>query len=555
MSAASGYQAHADVSIGGKRFGSLTSITYSNFGDLRQGSHRDPSVGNFGARPWYVQRADGKDSIFVNKDTNLQVGSGYTQYDILQKFLFQQNEFIKHTVNLQYSTSGYVPRYDRLVQLSGGLPRFGEWNYGPQQRLLGSYMLELTKKNVMYDRARFVLGYQKIQESRIDRRFNKTAQNNRVEDLKILTLNLDMAKEIGKHELRYGLEGWYNTVASSAFTKDIVTGEETALDTRYASGGATMSSLAAYITHTWEINDRLVLNDGLRFSYVGLTAKFTDTTFFNFPFKDAKQKNGALTGNVGLIYMPSATCRISALVSTGFRAPNVDDLSKVFESTSGNINVPNPDLKPEYTYNGEVGISNRFSDWLTIQATGYYTLYRNALTTQNFTYQGQDSIIYEGVMSQVVATTNASKAYLYGLELAMNGQLNTNVSVYATFNYTYGRIVTGTTAIPLDHIPPVFGKFGVQFTEKKFRGEFFVNYSGWKHIEDYRLEAEDNEDYALPTGMPSWFTVNARVGYQFSKKLGMQVACENILDQNYRVFASNISAPGRNFIFTLRGNF
>jgi hemoglobin/transferrin/lactoferrin receptor protein len=28
-----------------------------------------------------------------------------------------------------------------------------------------------------------------------------------------------------------------------------------------------------------------------------------------------------------------------------------------------------------------------------------------------------------------------------------------------------------------------------------------------------------------------------------------------MLDQNYRVFASNISAPGRNFIVTLRGNF
>ena len=555
MSAVSGYQAHADVSVGGKRFGSLTSFTFSNFGDLRQGAHRDPSVGNFGARPWYVQRIDGKDSIFVNKDTNLQVGSGYTQYDILQKFLFQQNQFVKHTVNLQYSTSGYVPRYDRLVQVAGGLPRFSEWNYGPQERFLGSYSLELTKKNVLYDRSRFIIGYQKIQESRIDRRFNQNGQNNRIEDLNILTLNLDLAKEIGKHELRYGIEGWYNTVASSAFTKDIVTGAQTALDTRYASGGSSMGSFAAYVTHTWEINDRLVLNDGLRFSYVGLNAKFTDTTFFNFPFQDAKQKNGALTGNIGLIYMPSSTCRVSALVSTGFRAPNVDDLSKVFESTSGNINVPNPDLKPEYTYNGEVSISNRFSDGLTFQATGYYTLYRNALTTQNFTYLGQDSIVYEGVLSQVVATTNANKAYLYGLELAMNGQLNGNVSVYATFNYTYGRIVTGTTAIPLDHIPPIFGKFGMQLTQNKFRSEFYANYSGWKRIEDYRLEAEDNEDYALPTGMPSWFTVNARVGYQFSKNLGLQVACENILDQNYRVFASNISAPGRNFILTLRGNF
>jgi hemoglobin/transferrin/lactoferrin receptor protein len=253
--------------------------------------------------------------------------------------------------------------------------------------------------------------------------------------------------------------------------------------------------------------------------------------------------------------MPTTDCRVTALVSTGFRAPNVDDLSKVFESTAGSINVPNPDLKPESTYNGEVGVSNKFGNWLTASATGYYTLYRNALTTQNFTYNGQDSIMYAGTMSQVVATTNANKAYMYGLELGLNGRFNDNVSMYATYNYTHARIVTDSTAIPLDHIPPVFGKFGVQISDKKFRADLFVNYSAWKRIADYNPFGEDNQAYALPEGMPSWYTVNARLSYQFNKYLGLQVACENILDQNYRVFASNISAPGRNFILTLRGSF
>jgi hemoglobin/transferrin/lactoferrin receptor protein len=217
--------------------------------------------------------------------------------------------------------------------------------------------------------------------------------------------------------------------------------------------------------------------------------------------------------------------------------------------------VPNPDLKPEYTYNGEIGISNLFSDWLRVSATGYYTLYRNALTVQNFTFEGQDSIFYAGTMSKVVATTNANKAYLYGLELALNGRVNNQVSLYATYNYTYARILTDSTAIPLDHIPPLFGKFGIQISDKKFRSELFVNYSGWKRIAEYNPSGEDNQAYALPEGMPSWFTVNARLSYQFNKYLGLQVACENILDQNYRVFASNISAPGRNFIVTLRGSF
>ena len=323
----------------------------------------------------------------------------------------------------------------------------------------------------------------------------------------------------------------------------------------YFSGGATMQSLALYATHTLEISDKLILNDGLRFSAIGLNAKFTDTTFFNFPFKEANQQNNALTGNIGLIYMPSEDSRITAVISSGFRAPNVDDLSKVFESTPENLVVPNDDLKPEYTYNGEVGISQRFGGWLNAQATGYYTLYRNALSVGDFTYQGQDSVFYNGTMSKVVATQNNDNAYLYGLELALNGKMNNHLTMYATYNYTYARIVTDSVAIPLDHIPPAFGKFGIQISEKKFRGDLFVNYSAWKRIEDYRLGAEDNEAYALPEGMPSWYTVNARVTYQFNKIVSLQVACENILDRNYRVFASNISAPGRNFILTLRGNF
>lgn len=555
MSAVSGYAAHADVSVGGKKFGSLTSFTYSNYGDLRQGANREPSVGNFGSRPWYVQRINGVDSTIVNADTNVQVGSGYTQYDILQKFMFQQNDFVKHMVNLQYSTSSNIDRYDRLTQVSGGKPKYAEWYYGPQNRLLASYTLALSKANKLYDNARFIIGYQQIEESRIDRKYNKTAQNHRVENLDIITANLDFAKKMGKHEVRYGLDGWYNKVNSSAFSKNISTNEISPLDTRYASGGASMSSAAIYFTHTWEISNKLILNDGLRFSNVSLNAQFTDTTFFNFPFKDAKQNNSALNGNIGLIYMPSESSRVTAVFSTGFRAPNVDDLSKVFESTPGNITVPNADLKPEYTYNGEVGISNTFDDWLTVSATGYYTLYRNALTTQDFTFNGQDSIMYAGTMSKVVATTNAGKAYLYGLELSLNGKINNNLKVYGTYNYTHARIVTDTTAIPLDHIPPVFGKLGFQINERKFQADLFVNYSAWKRIADYNPFGEDNEAYALPEGMPSWYTINARLSYQFNKYLGLQVACENILDQNYRVFASNISAPGRNFILTLRGTF
>jgi hemoglobin/transferrin/lactoferrin receptor protein len=119
-------------------------------------------------------------------------------------------------------------------------------------------------------------------------------------------------------------------------------------------------------------------------------------------------------------------------------------------------------------------------------------------------------------------------------------------------NYTYGRLKTDSVDVPLDHISPFMAKAQVIYSGKKFTQEFFVIYNGWKKLKDYRLDAEDNEDYATENGMPAWFTANWRVGYQATKHFTVQAGVENIFDTQYRVFASGINAPGRNLYLTLR---
>lgn len=555
MTANSGFAEHADISIGTKRFGSLTSFTYSSYGDLRQGTQRNPFYGNFGSRPWYVKQIDGIDSLIANADTNLQVGSGYSQIDVLQKFLFKQSDKISHLVNLQYSNSSDISRYDRLVQTSAGKPKYGDWHYGPQKRLYASYTLNLDGANKFYDHGRIILGYQNIEESRIDRKYKKVMENHRIEQLDIMTFNADFMKKTGAHEIRYGLDAFYNNVNSTAFVKDLAMDTTAVIDTRYPDGGSKMSSMAAYLTHTWEISKKLILNDGIRFSNVNLNSKFVNKTFFPFEFNSVTQKNNALNGNLGLVYMPCNSFRLIAGFASGFRAPNVDDMSKVFESVQGNIIVPNPDLKPEYTYTYELGMSQMINKKVMVSINGYYTNYKNALTVQPYTFEEQDSILYDGVMSQVTATVNERKAYIYGLEGGITGNLNEHLSILGTFNYTYGRIITDTTDYPLDHIAPIFGKISFNYKNKKFRSEFFVNYSGWKRLEDFNMMGEDNYPYATTMGMPAWYTANIRLTYQFNQFASLQVACENIFDQNYRQYASNISGAGRNFIFTLRGSF
>lgn len=565
---------HFDFNIRLQKLGFLTGFTYSGFSDLASGKNQDDIYDKLWKRTFYVGRIDGKDSVITNPETNIQKPSGYSQYDFFEKILFQQNSKTSHILNLQYSNSSDITRYDRLSELSGlssgtsvkgdSNPKFAEWYYGPQKKFFSSYTLNLKTNSPLQDgparagsfsdNMRIIIAYQDIGESRHDRKFQKDILNNRIEKLDIVTLNVDFDKKIKKNEFRYGAEATYNKVNSSAFSENINTGEKFLLDTRYPDGGSSMQTIAAYITHTLEITPKFIITNGARYSNVMLRAKFNDTTFFPFPFNEVVQKNGALNGNLGLILMPGKEWRFSMLGSTGFRAPNIDDLSKVFESIPGKVIVPNPELKSEKTYNGEISLSKGFNEAVKLEATGYITRYKNIITSGKAQFNGKDSIIYNGTLSEVLSNFNKATAYIYGTSWNFIADITNSFSVASSLNFTYGRIETDSTDSPLDHIPPVFGKTSFNLKLNKFRGEFFILYNGAKKLKDYNLYGEDNFAYATPAGMPSWHTLNTRASIQFTKNIQLQLACENILDRHYRVFASGISGGGRNFIVTLRGN-
>ncbi len=546
---------HFDISLGSKKFGSLTSFTYSDFDDLLQGANRSEDYPDFGKRFVYQGRENGEDIEVPNDDVNLQVASGYSQYDILQKFTFQQNDNVSHQANFQYSTSSDVPRYDRLTEMANGTLRFGEWYYGPQTRLLGSYALQLNNDHGLYDQARIIAGYQYVEESRHDRRFGNPSINHRTEQLDIFTVNADFSKMKGKSTWRYGLEGTTNHVNSTAFKENINTGDTEPQSTRYPDGGSDVTTAALYLSDQFHLSDRITLNGGVRWSYNSLKAVFVDTTFYPFPFDDVTQQYSNLSGSVGAVWNGNGGLRVTAQGATGFRAPNVDDLAKIFESTAGSVVVPNPDLGPEKTYNVELGISKTFNDKHTIGVNGFYTWYRDAITTQPGTFNGQDSILYDEVLSKVTMNVNALKAYIYGGSAFVSVQLTKSMNLYSTINYTYGRIDTDTTDSPLDHIPPLFGKTSVDYTIKKFKAEVYAIYNGWKHVEDYNLNGEDNYPFATVDGMPAWATFNIKASYQLTQNFTVQAGVENILDTNYRVFASNISSAGRNVSLTIRGSW
>ena len=546
---------HAQLNYGRQKWGSLTSLTVSDIGHLRQGKNRKAAYGDLGIRSFYAARIAGRDTMLTNPNPNIQRPAGYTQFDVLQKVLYKPSDNISHTLNLQLSTSTDVPRYDRLSEMTGKKLTHAEWYYGPQERFMAAYSLALANKTTLYDEAKLITAYQRLEESRHTRRFGNNNRSHQIEQVQVYSLNTDLSKSIKQHRLQYGLEAMYNDVNSEAYRENIVTGEIKPRSTRYPDGGSSMHSVAAYLTHTWDINSWLILNQGLRYSYVGLDATFKDKSFFPFLADEIKQRNSALSGNAGIVMLPGQGWRFTVLGSTGFRAPNVDDLSKVFDSTPGNVIVPNPNLKPEYTYNLEASASKNIQERLHLELVGYYTWYRDAITTQPALFNGQDSIIYNGQRSMVTTNVNAGKAYLYGYSASLKADVTKALSLSSSLNYTYGRIQQSEGNIPLDHVPPLFGRTSINLQAKRLRAEFFALYHGAKKLKDYNPSGEDNIKYATPQGMPSWYTLNLRTSYQLMSRLQLQASLENITDRYYRVFASGISAPGRNLIITLRGSF
>jgi hemoglobin/transferrin/lactoferrin receptor protein len=544
---------HLDVNIGGKKFASLTSLTYSLFGDVKGGANQNPFyTGSYGERPIYAERINGKDSIVANNNRYKQVQSGFTQYDLMQKFLYKQNQHLSHGLNLQFSNSSDVPRYDRLTDPAGAGLRFSEWYYGPQTRLLAAYDLNYRNAESKIQSVHLGVNYQKIIESRHTRRFGKDNLQHRNENVDVLGLNLDFQKTIKTHNFRFGVDAQYNMLKSTANEEDIVTGESTPLDTRYPDGGNYMLNTAFYASHTWQITDKLTLVDGLRAGFSSLSSSFKDSSFFHLPITYAKQNNPMYSGSLGLISTPTDDWKLSLLLSTGYRVPNVDDLAKVFESAPGAVIVPNANLAPEKTINTELGITKIFNGRTRWENSIYYTRFFDAIITDKFNYNGQDSILYDGALSRVFANQNKREAYIYGFSSNLNSQLNEHLQFTISLNYTYGRIKTDSSDAPLDHIPPFMARTSLSYTHKNFSSQFFINFNGWKRLKDYYLNGEDNEQYATPEGMPAWFTANIRVSYKLFKLVSLQAGVDNIFDTQYRTFASGINAPGRNIFAALR---
>lgn len=546
--------AYIDLKYSGKKWATLTALSYNSFGDLKMGKKRNGNNPFFGMRPFYIETINGTDYVTANPDPYVQKFSGYKQYNAMQKVLFKPNVTTSHDLNLQFSTSSDIPRYDRLTDVRNGNLRYATWNYGPQKRILAGY--KFTKQKAFLNSDLSVgADYQDVEESRIQRNRNNPSEESRIERVKVYSVNFDLKAKVGKGELLYGAELFYDDLNSTAFKRDIITGVTSSTSTRYPDGQNYTLRTDAFANYFSKFNDNTSYSLGARAGYSKLYSEFLDKTFFPFPFSTIEQKNFTYSAAFGIVNNSTKNVKVSFNLATGFRTPNVDDLAKVFDSTQGNLIVPNPDLQPEKNITGDLGITLYSGKSFEFENTTFVTRLYDVIVTDAFTFNNQTVVDYNGETSIVMANQNLGKGYIFGYSSSLRWNILKGFKFYGSYNFTYGRAQEGGQERPLDHIPPHYGKIGFNFENKWVSLDLNMLYNGKKHLKDYSESGEDNLQYAPANGMPAWQTYNFKGAIRSIDYITLYAGVENILDIQYRTFASGINAPGRNFYFGTKVNF
>ena len=420
------------------------------------------------------------------------------------------------------------------------------------------------------DKGVITFGFQKINESRIKRKFNSLNRSHQIEDLKVLSLNGDFDTSFNNgHTVSYGIETTYNHNYSKAYDRVLnvdgnnVVGvsKKFAIPTRYPSDGSSYASFASYVNWSWNMSEFFTFNIGTRLTFTKLKASWNDVISVNPQLSRVNLNSEALTTTVSMKLRPSNKIQINTVLSSGFRNPNIDDIGKIREN-NGLLVVPNTFLKPEYAYNLDLGVDYKSLDsknYLSIR--GFSTIISRHIGRAEYivysdiTTPDTSTIIYNNEEVTTIANKNLGNRFIHGFSIDGFNNLSRNLKIDYSLTYTKGD--NNETYGPLPSISPLFGSLSLDYVKNDLTIKAVYKFSDSKDPSEYSIGGEDGLDetpYIIGQdglkdflGTPSWSDFSIYASLNISPNSTLRLGITNIFDIHYRTFASGISAPGRSF--------
>jgi len=364
-------------------------------------------------------------------------------------------------------------------------------------------------------------------------------------------------------QVLYGVDGTWERIESQAWTiMDFSRGlpDSDTVITRYRSRGQYVDGSRYANAGGWS-TARLSLFDELTLRLGGRAAAATATvpTDVDSDTSGLDDRWLAVVGQAGAVWQPVAGLSVFASLEQGFRPPNLDDLSGR-QITGQGYQINNPDLLPERTLTGEVGL-RWASSWLEAEGWLFRTWGRDWIDRSDAecppSLQRECAAARWAPPVQLVNLTGV--AVIEGAEAQARIRLPRHFKITGTVAWARGE---GDSPLeheqgerrPLSRIPPLNGTAELRWREPR-SGFYAAVATRWAGDQD-RLSFGDESDSRIPPGgTPGYVVYDLRAGVRRPGRFEAHATLENFTDAPYRIHGSSVNGAARGLLLSVAAEF
>jgi len=271
-----------------------------------------------------------------------------------------------------------------------------------------------------------------------------------------------------------------------------------------------------------------VLSGGLRADVrllhsLPLEARFTDFSR-TFP---------GISASIGAVRTIGRDVHLRLNLSRGFRAPNLSELASNGEHEGTlRYEVGNQNLKPEYSWQGDIGL-----DFSSKYVSGQLAVFANRIN--NYIFLSKTA---EG--NPPVFTYTSGNARLFGGEAQLDIHPIHSLHLGTTFSYVNGKQIGGTW-LPMIPAPRLLSEIKYEFSHggKLFNNAFLALEVDWNARQDHFYAVDDTE-----TATPAYTLLNLSAGTDLviagKKRASIYLLADNLLDTVWQSHLSRLKEAG-----------
>jgi outer membrane receptor protein involved in Fe transport len=460
------------------------------------------------------------------KNVGIQSPSGYGETGINTIAKIALNKAGEMTISSRFFIQKDVPIYHKVL-----LESFKVNKIAKQARNIHSIQWEKNLSSKYLSKIKVIQSLQYSNEARESNKLNNVIYRYERDQVNSNVTSVDLFANPTKNwQINSGIDYNLDKIASELIDKNLNT--EISVNKRgLYPNNSSYKSFSVFNLHKIELQ-KWHIEAGVRWNKFGI--QLSDTSIGNVNIKPS-----ALVGNGGVSYQINTSNLVYASLSSGYRAPNIDDMGTL-GIVDFRYELPTNNLAPEKSLHYELGYKLN-TKMVQFDLSGFYLKLKDIITRQKVT-----GSIINGY--QVYSKQNSEASFIKGFETNLALQFNIQFRWSSNLTYTYGQNETKNE--PMRRIPPLFGQ--QELTWKKNKTQILV-----QHLfagKQDRLAQGDKDDNRIGiNGTPNWNVFNISMNQQINNVF-IQLGGINLLNEKYKTHGSGIYAMGRTYSLLVQFN-